>query len=316
MANSKTNTASPIAQYIEKRLGRAALSPLNALDHIAFAILLEDGATVKTALEMVASLKKDFFDWNEIRVSRTQEVARTLSAIIRADTSARRLIEEYNGFFEKKGCLSFDFLRVVKVAEAKKQLHQAFPLLHKGAISLILYEFCPEASLPISDAALKLARKEGLIGKSANREQFVAALASGAVPGDAVLLVQHLELEVHGNPYGEVPPPPAKKKLCKPEDNGGKRPGKDPIKEEKEMVKETKKDSKKAGVKVVKSASKAATKPVKKATPAKPVKKTTAAKAVKKPAAKKATKPAAKVAKKAPAKKVVTKKAPASKAKK
>lgn len=203
MNSQKESTPSPVKDYLRNRANRPGPHPLGHLDHLAFAILLEAGESTEAALNAIARLRQHFVDWNEVRVARNQELARALEDVEAAEECAVRIIDEYNAFFEKKGCLGFDFLEAGKVAEGRKLLHQALPRLRKGAIGLLLYEFCPGASLPLSDEALKAARKESLVGKTGDRGQLGRALAEHLTADAAVRVIQYLELDATGNPYGE-----------------------------------------------------------------------------------------------------------------
>ncbi len=178
--------------------------PPRALDHLAFAILMEGGADVEDSLSALAQLRTSFVDWNEIRVARTQELARVMRDAPNAERAALRIKEEYNGFFDKKGSLSFDFLAAGKPAETRRLLNQLLPHLAKSAVSLLLYEFCAGATLPLSDEALKQARKDGIVGKSGDRNQVARVLSEALEPSEIAMLVQYWELESSGNPYGEA----------------------------------------------------------------------------------------------------------------
>lgn len=203
MNTPKEPTPSPVKEYLGNRDGRPGPRPLGHLDHLAFAVLLDAGESPAAAMDSLAKIRQGFVDWNEVRVARRQELARVLDGIDSAEECAVKILDEYNGFFEKKGCLGFDFLEAGKVAEGRKILHQLLPRVRKGAIGLLLYEFCPGAPAPLSDEALKTARKEGLIGKSGDRGQLGKVFAEHLTPEEAVRIIQYLELDATGNPYGE-----------------------------------------------------------------------------------------------------------------
>lgn len=195
------------ASAAKELLGRkdAGSSPRapRALDHPALAVLVGNGADVMDALAALDRLRSDFVDWNEVRVARVQEIARTLGDVPSAELSAREIRDGYNAFFEKKGALIYDFLAGGKPSEARRQLAQLLPRLGKGAASILLYEFCPGAPLPLSDEGLRQARKDGLAGKSGDRNQLARTLSESLEPADAALLLQYWELEATNSPYGE-----------------------------------------------------------------------------------------------------------------
>lgn len=196
--------ASPAKELLCRKESGTGPCPPRPLDHLAFAILLESGAEAAEGLAALARLRRDFVDWNEVRVARIQEIIRVLGpGVPDAERAALRIREEYNAFFEKKGALGFEFLGAGKPAESRRVLVQQFPNLGKGAVSLLLYEFCAGSSFPLSDDGLRQARKDGIAGKSADRNQLAKALAESLTAGEVVLLLQHWEIEATGHPYGE-----------------------------------------------------------------------------------------------------------------
>lgn len=196
---------SPARELLAKKEAGAGPHPLRPLDHLAFAILADAGAAPAAILAALGRLRQEFVDWNEVRVARGQEVARVLGRDIPdAERAALRIKEEYNAFFDKKGVLGFEFLAAGKPAETRRALGQQLPHLGKGAVSLLLYEFCAGASLPLSDEGLKQARKDGVAGKNSDRNQLSRVLADSLTPAEACLLLQYWELDASGHPYGEA----------------------------------------------------------------------------------------------------------------
>lgn len=201
---SNVKDATGLKDLLErKETGTGPHSP-RAMDHLALAIIAGGDAELADALAALTCLRRTFVDWNEARVARIQELARALgNGIPDAEAVAVKLKDAYNAFFDKKGALSFDFLALGKPAESKRALAQLLPVLGKGAVSILLYEFCPGASLPLSDEALRQARREGVIGKQGDRNQLSRLLAEQLDPADAAILLQYWEIEATGSPYGE-----------------------------------------------------------------------------------------------------------------
>lgn len=198
--------AAAVKELLQRKESGPGPHPLHPLEHLAFAILLDSGLDAAVALEAVARLRRDFVDWNEVRVARIQELVRTVGPdLANVEQAARGIKEEYNAFFDKKGVLAFEFLADGKPAEARRGLNQLLPRLGKGAVSLLLFEFCAGASLPLSDEGLKQARKDGVAGKAGDRNQLARLLAECLELREAAILLQYWELEAMGHPYGEQP---------------------------------------------------------------------------------------------------------------
>ena len=204
MTTAKNGMAtSPTRDLLARREAGAGQQAPRPLDHLALSVLMDGGATAADALAAIARLRREFVDWNEVRVARIQEIVRVLGGIPGVERSATRIKDEYNLFFDKKGALNFDFLAAGKPAETRRALAQLLPGMAKGAVALLLYEFCPGAQLPLSDEALKQAKKDGLIGKNADRGQLSRLLADSLEPGSICLLLQYWDMDASGNPYGE-----------------------------------------------------------------------------------------------------------------
>ncbi|MCD8351138.1 MAG: hypothetical protein LUC93_11065 [Planctomycetaceae bacterium] len=196
--------SSPVQDLLYRKETGAGPLPPRAMEHLALAIMIDSGMDMAEALAGLSRLRHDFVDWNEIRVARVQELARSIGFSAESERASRTIRDEYNAFFDKKGALNFDFLAMGKPVEMRRALTQLMPRLSKPAVALMLYEFCPGASLPLSDDGLKHARKDGVVGKSGDRNAVARALTESLEPADAALLLQHWELEGTGSPYGEA----------------------------------------------------------------------------------------------------------------
>lgn len=216
MSYDKDSGASPsmsenLLQQKEKSEEQLGFSPLNPLDHLAFAIMADAGASLSEIHAVLARIKTEFVDWNETRLARRDEMTRLLTDIPNGEKVAKSILTAYNAFFEARGSLTFDFLAVDKSSEARKLLQQAMPALKKGGVALLLYEFCPGSSMPLSDGGLQQARKDGLVAKGGDRAQAQKRLHAELTPAQAARLLQYWEIEAVGHPYGEMEKPaPAK----------------------------------------------------------------------------------------------------------
>lgn len=198
--------AAVVKELLQRKESGQGPHPLRPMEHLAFAILMDSGVEVGAALAAIGCLRRDFVDWNEVRVARVQEMVRIVGPDLPGIEQAMRSVkEEYNAFFDKRGVLSFDFLADGKPSETRRSLNQLLPRLAKGGVALLLFEFCPGASLPLSDEGLKQARKDAVLGKTGDRNQLTRLLADCLSLGEMALLLQYWELEALGHPYGEQP---------------------------------------------------------------------------------------------------------------
>lgn len=193
----------PARELLAQKQAGNGPHPLYPIEHMAFSILTDGGNRPEPSLAAIGRLRQEFVDWNEIRVARQQEIVRALGTVENAERVALRIKEEYNTFFDSRGTLGFDFLAQGRPAEMRRALVQILPRLSRGAVSLLLYEFCPGASLPLSDEGLKRARKDGIASRTGDRGQLGRILAEELEPAEIGLLLQYWELESSGSPYGE-----------------------------------------------------------------------------------------------------------------
>ncbi|MDR2390498.1 MAG: hypothetical protein LBE84_02300 [Planctomycetota bacterium] len=199
---NQTDAMAP-QELLIRKIGSPGPHPPRTMEHLAFAVMDANGIETAEILAVLERLRREFVDWNEIRVARRQELARALGGISGAERIAQRLKESYNRFFDKRGALGFEFLAAMKLSDAKRALGQTLPELSKSAGSLLLREFCTGMSLPISDAGLKQAGKDGLAGKNPDRGRLASVLSSSTLNPESVsLLLQYWELEAAGHPYG------------------------------------------------------------------------------------------------------------------
>ncbi len=206
-----------LRELLERKESGSPLHPPRAMDHLALAIIAGGESDIGEALAALSGVRSVFVDWNEARVARVQELSRAFGDGVRdGEAVARKVKDAYNTFFDRKGALNFEFLSMAKPAESKRALSQLLPELGKAAVNLLLYEFCPGASLPLSDEGLKHARRDGAVGKQGDRNQLARALSEQLSLPEAVLLLQYWELEATGTPYGEPLKKESPKKTKKP----------------------------------------------------------------------------------------------------
>ena len=203
-AKNQTDVEAP-RELLLRKIGGSGPHPPRTMEHLAFAVMDADGIETAQILAALDRLRREFVDWNEIRVARRQELARVLGNVPGSERIALRIKESYNRFFDKRGALGFEFLAAMKLSDAKRALAQTLPELSKSASLLLLREFCAGMSLPISDAGLRQAGKDGLAGKNPDRGRLAAVLsASGLDPESVGMLLQYWELEAAGHPYGPL----------------------------------------------------------------------------------------------------------------
>ncbi len=181
------------SQAVLRRLERACRDKpiLPPLERLILAVLA-DGGDREAARQGLERLRNSYVDWNECRVARRAELARLLEPLPEADERAQLLRESLNRLFDVRGAMDLAFLGGVRPAEGRRYLLEIYPDLPRPQLALILFEVCPGVTLPLSAEALRLARKEGLIGRSGTKQQLQTRLQEEFTPVEAATLVQCL----------------------------------------------------------------------------------------------------------------------------
>ncbi len=289
------NRAELIANLFKvlKKEYQPVLPPSNrtVIENAIYGCCLED-STYEGADEAFAKLHENYFDWNEVRVTTTAELAQTMKSLSHPMQAAERLKKLLYGIFETYYQFDLEFLRKENLSKAVIQFEKMAGV-SPYTISFMSQNGLNGHSIPTDRSLLELMVVIGVITEEEAKKGRVPGLERAIPKAKGVefgSLAHQLAVAFHSAPFSTTTrniilkiAPDAKERFPK---RGGKAKAQ-PV---------AKKAAKKAPVK--KPAAKKA--PVKKA-------------AAKKAPAKKTAK---KVAKKSASKKAVTKKAPVKKAKK
>jgi endonuclease III len=98
-------------------------SDRTALEHLLYACVLEN-AKPEDVDEVFAKLQKNYFDWNEVRVTSVQELAEVMSAVPDAAEAAKRMKRALQSVFEKYYQFDIDLLRKAGLGKAVEALQK------------------------------------------------------------------------------------------------------------------------------------------------------------------------------------------------
>lgn len=172
-------------------------------EHLAFACLVENSPN-ELAEQVFNSLKQDYFDWNEVRVSTIRELTEVTKPLVDPPQAAARLKQTLHAVFE--GVYQFDLetLKKQNIGASAKQLEKL-----KGSTPFVVSYVTQHAlgghSIPVNNGLLITMHVVGVISD--------AELKSGAVPGlervvpknkgvEVGSLLHQLGVEIGRNPYG------------------------------------------------------------------------------------------------------------------
>lgn len=151
------------------------------LEEFVYAILRE-GHTRESADQAFESLKKNFFDWNEIRVSMTEELVAAMGPFITdAERRAQRVIDFLQEVFEST--FSFDLEGIEKkgLKQAGKTLAR-YQAASDYAVAWVTQKSLGGHALPLDAGALRSLRRLKLIEENQNDLEAIRASLEHQIP--------------------------------------------------------------------------------------------------------------------------------------
>jgi endonuclease III len=178
-------------------------------EHLLFACLLEDSPH-EVAEQVFETLKRDYFGWNEVRVSTIRELTDALKPLVNPAESASRLKQSLHAVFESVYEFDIETLKKQNIGQAVKQL-QKYNGTTPFAVAYVTQHALGGHSIPLNRGALIALHTVGVISDDEFGKGVVPGLEravsknKGAEIGS---LLHQLGVEVGRNPYG-----PAARKL-------------------------------------------------------------------------------------------------------
>lgn len=174
-------SASNRAQLINKlhKVARKHYPPIapassrSVLEHILYGCCLENSRYV-AADEAFARMEEGYFDWNEVRVTTTRELAETLKGLNNPLAAAMSVKKTLHGIFETYYKFDLEFLKkenLRKTVQQFEKLRGISPFVVSYAAQVALGGH----SIPLDEATLRLMYVLGIVSE--------AEAASGKVPG-------------------------------------------------------------------------------------------------------------------------------------
>ena len=281
------------------------------LEHMLYACCLEN-SNHEAADEAFAKLEQNFFDWNEVRVTTTNELSESMKGL--ADPAAASVVlkKSLHGIFETYYKFDIDFLKKENLRKTVQQFSK-FRGVSPFVVSYTAQVALGGHFIPLDEAMMTLMYVVGAVTEDEAKKGKVPGLERTIAKTKGIefaSVVHQLAVAFHKSPFNKDIRAIILSIASDANERFPKRGGR------KKKVEEAPRE---AAPKKSAKASKSAKKPAKKKEPAKAVKKKTPAKSAKKaakPAKKKAARKKAttkKGARKAPARKTTKKKTTAKK---
>ncbi|WP_254506781.1 hypothetical protein [Anatilimnocola floriformis] len=149
------------------------------LEHLLYACCLEN-ARVEAADEAFAKLKELFFDWNEVRVTTTTELAEVMTSIPDASAAATRIKKSLQSVFEASYTFDLDPLQKQNLGKAEKDLEKV-----TGSSAFVRAYVVQHAlgghSIPVNNGAIDALYAVGVISDGEAEKGLVPG-AERAIP--------------------------------------------------------------------------------------------------------------------------------------
>lgn len=152
-----------------------APEPDDPIRRLAIAVLGEDCGDA-VAMAGLERLHKSMVDWNEIRVSTPDQVARALGERFPNGLErSRRLCQALHGVYLHEHKIDLERLRTMGRREAREYLEALDGVNDYSAAAVMLWSFGGHA-IPVNDALHRALRDAGLVHESASRKEVQAFL--------------------------------------------------------------------------------------------------------------------------------------------
>ncbi|HOX38257.1 MAG TPA: hypothetical protein PL033_09760 [Candidatus Brocadiia bacterium] len=213
MASSRT-AKSKLASRIRQILAReVAAQPAgeneDPIEHLILAVLEGCDTPTSKANEAIAAARRNFVDWNEVRVSSVGEIADCLTCLgDMARQKAASLKSLLNGVCESKRGISLNFLRELTVSQAQAYL-ASLPGTDERAVGAVLLTCMNSPNLPLDDAGALLCQRLGLLDAGRVTQKSKREL-EGIIGKDGLLLFHRFMAEhARNHCAGDIPNCPA-----------------------------------------------------------------------------------------------------------
>jgi endonuclease-3 len=139
----------------------AEAEPRPVLEQLIYAICRE-GVTREAAERAFRNLRERFFDWNEIRVSSTRELAEALEGLPDAEGRAQRLVDFLQEVFETTFSFDLEGLQKKGLKQAAKAL-QRYQAANDYAVAWVVQQSLGGHAIPLDAPSLRVLRRLGLL---------------------------------------------------------------------------------------------------------------------------------------------------------
>ncbi|MEQ1904138.1 MAG: hypothetical protein ABL888_08150 [Pirellulaceae bacterium] len=134
------------------------------IEHLLYSCCLEN-ATFELADEVFARLQEEYFDWNEVRVTTTAELAEVMKKLPDATEASNRIRKTLHGLFEAHYSFDIEFLRKENLGKAIEQIEK-YRGVSPFCVSYVSQSVLGGHSIPIDASLMLLMQVIGVVSES------------------------------------------------------------------------------------------------------------------------------------------------------
>ena len=172
------------------------------LEHMLYACCLENSHH-QDADDVFAKLLESYFDWNEIRVTTTRELASAMSSLSDSSDSAKRLKATLQSVFETHYSFDLDFYKKQNLGKAVKEFERL-----KGVTSFSIGYLTQNAlaghAIPVNEGALQALYVVGIINEAEAKKRRTPGLERAIPKSKGVefgSLLHQLGVDFRNSPF-------------------------------------------------------------------------------------------------------------------
>jgi endonuclease-3 len=174
-------------------------------ENLLFACLLEDSPN-DAAEQVFVALKREYFGWNEVRVSTIRELTDALKPLVNPADSAARLKQTLHSVFESVYEFDIESMKKQNIGAAAKTL-QKYNGTTPFAVAYVTQHSLGGHAIPLNRGALIALHALGVISDDEHAKSTVPGLER-SVPknkgSEVASMLHQLGVEIGRNPYGQA----------------------------------------------------------------------------------------------------------------
>jgi endonuclease-3 len=183
----------------------APVKDRSLLEHLLFSCLLEDSPH-EAAEQVFETLKRDYFDWNEVRVSTIRELSEVFKPLVNPSASGARLKQTLHSVFESVYQFDIETLKKQNIGQTVKQLEK-----YNGTTPFVVSYVTQMAlgghSIPINRGARIALHVVGVISDDEFAKNVVPGLERAVSKSKGIevgSLIHQLGVDIGRSPYGQT----------------------------------------------------------------------------------------------------------------